>query len=166
MPAPISATCHYDSPAEVFLTDEATAQLHLLEPVHQLMHVKHDMGAVGDEDPALGLQAMFLQRLELLEEARHVHDTATADDIDAVGVHQPARQDVEVVGDAVRDDGVARVVAALGAAADLRFVGEDVGQLALAFVAPLGAEHNRDGHDAVIAWEKCRLTVVRGRVCI
>jgi hypothetical protein len=29
----------------------------------------------------------------------------------------------------------------------LRLVGEDVGELALAFVAPLGTEDNRDGHD-------------------
>jgi hypothetical protein len=28
----------------------------------------------------------------------------------------------------------------------LRFVGEDVGELALAFVAPLGAENDGDGH--------------------
>ena len=110
------------------------------------MYVKDDMGAVRDEYPSLGVQAMLLERLELLEEARHVDDTATSDDIDAAGVHETAGQDVEVVGNSVRDDGVAGVVTALGAAADLRLVGKNVGKLALAFVAPLGAEDNGDGH--------------------
>jgi hypothetical protein len=104
------------------------------------------MCAVRDVYAPVGLEAVLLERLELLEEARDVDDAAAADDVDAVGVDKTGGQDVEVVGDAVGDDGVAGVVTALGAAADLRLVGEDVGELALAFVAPLGAEDNRDGH--------------------
>jgi hypothetical protein len=127
-------------------TNEALAELYLLEAIDLLVHVEHDMRAVGDVDAALGLEPMLLQRLELLEEARHVDDAAAADDVDAVGVDEARGQDVEVVRDAVGDNGVARVVTALGTAADLRFVCEDVGELALAFVAPLGAEDNSDGH--------------------
>lgn len=98
------------------------------------------MGAVRDEDAAIGVQAVLLERLELLEETRDVDDTATANDIDTAGVDEAAGQNVKVVGNAVGDNGVACVVTALGAAADLRLVGEDVGELALAFVTPLGAE--------------------------
>ena len=36
---------------------------------------------------------------------------------------------MEIVGDAVRDDGVTGVVTSLCAAAELRFVGKDVGEL-------------------------------------
>lgn len=53
---------------------------------------------------------------------------------------------MEVVRDAVGDNCVAGIVPSLGSAADLRFVGEDVSELALAFVAPLGTEDNSDGH--------------------
>ena len=53
---------------------------------------------------------------------------------------------MEVVCDAIGDDSVSRVVTALSAAAKLRFVGKDVGELALAFVAPLGAKDNRCRH--------------------
>ena len=53
---------------------------------------------------------------------------------------------MEVVRNTIGDDCVTGIVTALGAAADLRLMGEDVGELALAFVAPLGAEDNCDGH--------------------
>lgn len=92
---------------------------------------------------------MLLEGLQFLEEARDVDDAAAADNIDAAGVDEARGQDVEVIGDAVGNDGVSSIVTALGAAADLGFVGEDVGELALAFVAPLGAEDNGDGHGAV-----------------
>jgi hypothetical protein len=75
-----------------------------------------------------------------------VYDTAAADDVYAVGVDETGGQDMEVVRDTVGDDCVTGIVTALGTAADLRFVCEDVGELALAFVAPLGAEDNCDGH--------------------
>jgi hypothetical protein len=127
-------------------TDEALTQFHLFQTVHLLVYIEDNMCPIRDEDATLGLQAMFLQRLQLLEEARHVDHAATSDDVDAAWVHETRRQDVEVVGNAVCDNCVAGVVSALGAAADLRFVGEDVGELALAFVAPLGTEDNGDGH--------------------
>jgi hypothetical protein len=75
-----------------------------------------------------------------------VYDTATTDDVYAVGVDETGGQDMEVVRDTIGDDCVTGVVTALGAAADLRFVCEDVGELALAFVTPLGAEDNSNRH--------------------
>lgn len=126
--------------------DEGAGQLALLEPVDQLVHVEDDMGAVADVDAGVGGQALCVEGGELVEEAGHMHDAAAADEVDAGRVDEARGQDVEVVGDAVDDDGVAGVVAALGAAAQPGRVGEDVGELALAFVAPLGAEDDGDGH--------------------
>lgn len=83
-----------------------------------------------------------------------MHDAAAADDVEAGRVDEARRQDVEVVGDAIGDDGVAGVVAALGAAAQLRVVGEDVDEFAFAFVAPLGAEHDGDGHLPWVGWRR------------
>ena len=54
---------------------------------------------------------------------------------------------MEVIRDAVGDDGVAGVIAAGRAADHLRGVGEDVDKFAFAFVAPLGAEDERYWHD-------------------
>lgn len=82
--------------------------------------------------------------LELLEEARNVDDYAVADQALAIGVHQAARQEMEVklllVLALADNDRVAGVVAAGTAGADVRGRGEDVDELALALVAPLGAE--------------------------
>ena len=110
------------------------------------MDIEDDLRAVRDEYPAVGVQALLGQLLQFLEEGRDVHDTPTSNDVYAAGVHEAGGEDVEVVRDAVGDDGVAGIVTALSAAAELGVVGEDVGELAFAFVAPLGAEHNGDGH--------------------
>lgn len=97
------------------------------------------MRSIRDEYAALGLQSMFLQALQFLEEGWDVDNTPAADEIDTRGIYQAGREDVEIVRDAVRDNGVARVVAALGATAELLVVGEDVDEFAFAFIAPLGA---------------------------
>lgn len=141
-----SARCKTRRRRHWTLTNHAAAQLDFLEAVGQLVDIENDMGAVGDEDAAVGVQAVLLERLEFLEEAGDVDDAAASDDVDAVGIDKATGENVEVVRDAVGDNGVAGVVTALGTAADLRLVGEDVGELALAFVAPLGAEDNGDRH--------------------
>ena len=110
------------------------------------MHIEHDVGPIRDVDPALRVQTLLIQLLQLVEERRHMDDASATDDVYTVRVHESRGQDVEVVGDVAHDDGVARVVATLGTAAQLRLVSEDVGELAFSLVAPLGAEHDGDGH--------------------
>ena len=56
--------------------------------------------------------------------------------------------EVQDVFRAADDDGVAGVVAALGADDDVGLLGEDVDDLAFAFVAPLGADQNGVCHIA------------------
>ena len=51
---------------------------------------------------------------------------------------------------AVDDDGVAGVVAALVADDHVHLLGEEVGELALALVAPLGADHDGGRHVALL----------------
>lgn len=126
--------------------NHATAELDLLEAIDQLMDIEDDLSAVGDEYPSIGAEALFVQGLELVEEGGDVNDAAAANDIDAARVHEAGGEDVEVVGDAVDDDGVAGIVTTLSAAAELGFVGEDVGELSFALIAPLGTENDGDGH--------------------
>ena len=129
-----------------FRTNVSSTELNLLEAIHQLVHIEDNVCPVGDVNPVRGVQAVLVQRLQFLKEAGDVDNAAAADDVDAVGVHETRGEDVEVVCDSIGDDGVSGVVTTLRAAAQLRFVGEDVGELALAFVAPLGAEDDRRRH--------------------
>ena len=57
---------------------------------------------------------------------------------------------MEIVRDAVSDDGVAGVVASLGTRAQRGLRTEDVNEFAFAFIAPLGSE-NDGGHGALVA---------------
>ena len=60
---------------------------------------------------------------------------------------------MELEGLTVADDRVAGVVAALKADHDVRLLGEQVGDLSLPFVAPLGADYDETGHDRGIMSE-------------
>src|SRR5690606_37668112 len=60
---------------------------------------------------------------------------------------EDARGDeVEDVLPPLADDGVPGVVAALGSYDDVGLLGEEIDDLAFAFVAPLGADHDGVGH--------------------
>lgn len=114
------------------------------------MNIKHDMRTIADEDATLGIEPMLFEGLQLLEETGDVDDAAAADEVDAAGIDEARGEDVEVVGDAIGDNGVASVVAALGATAERGVVREDVDEFAFAFVAELAAQTDGDGHDGII----------------
>ena len=107
------------------------------------------MRSIGDEDPlSTARQALCFELIELFEEGGDVDDAAGADKVDFAGrVDQAGGQDMEVVGHVADDDGMAGVIAAGGAAAEVGACGEDVDKLAFALVAPLRAEDERDGHN-------------------
>jgi hypothetical protein len=86
--------------------------------------------------------------VELLEEGRDVNDDTGADEADGARIDEAGGQEMERERrrDARRadgrDDGVAGVVATGAASADVSVGGEHVDELALALVAPLGAQHH------------------------
>jgi len=127
-------------------TNVSSTKLDLLEAIHQLVDIEDNVCPVGDVYPVRGVEAVLVKCLQLLEEAGHMDNASAADDVDAVGVDETGGEDVEVVCDTIGDNGVSGVVTTLSAAAQLRFVGEDIGELSLAFVAPLGAEDNCRRH--------------------
>ena len=109
-----------------------------------LMEVKDQMSAIGDLEPLLpSNQTLGLVLGQLLKEVGRVNDDAVADERDAVGPDDARRQQVEVVLLVAHDDGVSGVVAALTAGHDIGVLGQQIHQLALALVAPLGAQHHR-----------------------
>lgn len=127
-------------------TNVSSTKLNLLKAIHQLVNIEDNVCPIRDVYSVLGVQTVFVQCLQFLEEAGYVNDATATDDVDAVRVDETGREDVEVVCDTIGDDSVTGVVTTLSAAAQLRFVGKDVGELSLAFVAPLGAEDDRRRH--------------------
>lgn len=107
------------------------------------MQIKDHLSAVAQEETlAHTLQALLFQVVQLLEEGRHMYHDAGSDQVHAAGIDQARRQQMEVVGLAVGDDGMAGIVAALGSRAQLGLGTENVDELSLAFVTPLGADHD------------------------
>src|SRR5205823_14726384 len=76
---------------------------------------------------------------ELVGDHLRVDDDPVADQAELPGVEDPRRDQVELVCVAAPDDRVARVVAALVADDDVRAFGDEVGDLPLTLIAPLGA---------------------------
>ena len=104
--------------------------------------VRHDQVRVARDQQPRGVDALGLERVELVEQDLRVHDHAVADDRGHRGVQDPRGDELQRERLAVDDDAVARVVAALVAHDDVHLLGEEVGQLALALVTPLGADHD------------------------
>ena len=87
----------------------------------------------------LELEAPAFDLLKFLYEIERVHYDAVADYAVLAVVQNARGHEVENVFLVSDDDGMARVRAALEADYDIRFLGQEVNNLALAFIAPLGA---------------------------
>ncbi len=121
------------------------AQEALGHPV-QLLVVRHDQVRVAAHDQPAGVDAPGGEAVELVEQHGRVDHDAVADDGRDVVVEDAARHQLEGEGLAVDDDAVAGVVATLVAHHQVHLAGEEVGQLALPLVAPLGPDHHGCGH--------------------
>ena len=90
-------------------------------------------------------QALRLHPVDLGQQRLGVDHHAVADDAE-LAAHQAARQQRQLVGLVADHQRVAGVVAALEAHHDIGAAGQPVDDLALALVAPLGADHGDIGH--------------------
>ena len=125
--------------------DLQLAELRLARVVEQHV-VRHDQVRVGADLQAGEVDALGAQVVELVGQDLRVDHDAVADRARLAGVEDPGRDQVELPLHAVADDRVAGVVAALEADHEVRVLGEQVGDLALALVAPLGADDDDAGH--------------------
>lgn len=73
--------------------DGALAEGGLLHAVDDLVQAEDDVGAAADLDAAGRVEPLALDGLELLEEARDVHDAARADEVLGARAQQAARKD-------------------------------------------------------------------------
>jgi len=118
-------------------SDGALSELNLLQTIDTLMKIQYNMAAVTDEDASLCVDTKLLNSLDLLEERVDVHNTTASNEILASWAHNSRWQNVNIELLVVVDDGVPRVVAALGSAAELRLAAEDIHELTFAFITPL-----------------------------
>ena len=108
--------------------------------------VGHDhVGVLADTDP-VDLEAAAGQHVQLGDERGRVHDDAVADHGRDVRVEHAGRDEVELEDLLAEHDRVAGVVAALVADDGRDVLGQEVGRLTFAFVAPLEADDHCGGH--------------------
>ena len=112
----------------------------------ELLVVRHDQVGVAAHLQPGAIDAARLEAVDLLDQHRGVDDDAVADDGRDERVEDAARHELERERLTVDDDGVPGVVAALVPDDHRHLLGEEVGELALPLVAPLGADDNRRGH--------------------
>ena len=105
--------------------------------------VGHDDVRVARDAQALAAEALGLEGVDLLEDDRRVDDAAVADDRQCVLVDNAGGNLVKSQLVAVGDDRVTGVGTAAVAADDIEVTRDEVGDLTLALVAPLGTHKNR-----------------------
>ena len=87
-----------------------------------------------------------MQAVDLTQHRLGIDDHARPDDVHAVRIQDAGRDQLQFIFFAVHNDRMARVVAALAAHDQIGFARENINELALAFVAPLGAENYLTWH--------------------
>jgi hypothetical protein len=123
--------------ADALLLGGCFAQL-----VELAMQGKDQGGVLGDlQIIRIDLDAALSQSIDLAHQMPRVDHDAIADDAELAGAHHTGGQQRELEGLIADDEGVARVVAALEAHDDVSALRQPVDNLALALVAPLGANH-------------------------
>src|SRR5437868_3556628 len=93
--------------------------------------------------------ALLLQPGHLVEKGLRIEYHAVADHREFGGPQYPRRQQRQLIGYAVDDEGVAGIMPALEARDDVGLLRQPVDDLALSLVAPLGADHDNIGHTRV-----------------
>ena len=106
---------------------------------------RHDQVRVPGEVQPVGREAAALEVVELVAEAAGIDDAAGADHAVLSG-QDPGRQVPQLVRLLADEDRVARVRPAVVTANDVRVLGEQVDDLALALVSPLRPDDHGRGH--------------------
>ena len=99
------------------------------------------VGLVADEQPPGDVHAQRHQLIDLLEQRVRIDDDPVADDADDAGVQNSRWNQVEDELLPADVDRVSGVVAALISRDHAKMRRQQVHDFALAFIAPLGAEH-------------------------
>jgi hypothetical protein len=116
----------------------------LAQPFDEAMVRQDHVRAFADEELAVLQEPLRLTVADLLEEGLGVDDHAVAEDAALAGVEHARRDQVRDQLLAADDERVPGVGTAAVAHDRVGALGEDVDDLALSFVAPLGSDHDDD----------------------
>ncbi len=108
----------------------------------EVLVVGHDDVGVARDAQAGAVEALALERVELLEHDLRVDDAAVANDGEDAVIHDARRDLVQRELVAVGDDGVAGVGTSLVANNAVEVTRDEVGDLALTLVAPLSTNEH------------------------
>ena len=126
--------------------DLAVAARRLPRAVQGRVQRQDQRGVVGDAQiGGRHVQPLRADAVHLRQQRHRVDHDAVADHAQ-LAAHQAGRQQAELVGLVAHHQRVPGVVAALEAHHDIRAAGQPVHDLALALVAPLGADHRHVCH--------------------
>ena len=130
--------------------DLGAVEAGLVRPVQGHV-VRHDhVGRAADPDPATRRCPRDDEHVQLADERLRVDDDAVPDHRGDVRVQHARRHEVELQDLVALDHRVAGVVAALVAHDHRDLLGQEVGRLALALVAPLEPHDDRGGHQRAL----------------
>ena len=118
----------------------------LLVGAVKILVVRHDDMRVAADLEVLAGDALSLEHGHFLDQHAGIHHHAVADDGNGVLVHDAGGHQVKRQLLVAVDNGMACVVAALITDDVIVFASNEIGDLAFAFVAPLGANQNGAGH--------------------
>src|SRR5581483_8015255 len=119
----------------------------LVEPVQLQMVGQNQVGPIADQQIA-GIDSALGQLVELFEQLDRVHHHAGTDDTGDVGVQHAGGNEVEVVLAPAGHHGMPGVPPSVGANDQLGSLGQEVYELALAFIAPVAANDGDYRHAA------------------
>ena len=91
-----------------------------------------------------GVDAALLQAVELFDQDLGIDHAALAQNADGAGVEDAAGYQPQLVGLVADHERMSGVVATLVAGDHVGVAGEHVDDLALALIAPLGTDHDRE----------------------
>ncbi|MNL09124.1 hypothetical protein D3C87_1298730 [compost metagenome] len=125
----------------------------LFGPVQHLM-VRHDQVRELADLEVRKVDALGFQLVQLGDEGNRIDHRPVAHDAKGSGVEDARRHQMELVDLLADRDRVARVVAAREADDDVGGFGQQIGDLALPFIAPLGSDDGEVGHGSAffLAW--------------
>ena len=120
------------------------------------MRGQQNLGAVADAQLVRDVHSGRGQLLDFLQQRHRIDHQAVADHRDLARMQNAARHQPQHEFAVADQDRVAGVVAALIAHDVVEAVGEQIDQLALAFVAPLRAENDDIAHYFIESWRVIR----------
>ena len=126
--------------------DPVGAEPFFLPRLDGAMHRQDHLRPVGEQQAAAGVEPGGLQPGDLVEQGFGVHHAAVPDDGADAGVEDRGRQEMQDELAPVHHHGVAGVVPAAEADHRVEVRGQQVHELPLPLVAPLGADDRDAGH--------------------